>query len=45
LSQAAPNGNSVRYELVQGDPKLVTLAAKSLGFGSWTDQLLVTRRR
>lgn len=40
LSHATPNGNSVRYELVHGDPSLVPLAAKSLGFKSWSNHLL-----
>ena len=43
LSHAAPNGRSVRYELVRGDPSLVSLAAESLGFASWGDQLLTAR--
>jgi hypothetical protein len=45
LSHAAPNGNSVRYEMVYGDPSLVPLAAKSLGFKSWSNHLLKARGR
>jgi hypothetical protein len=45
LSRAAPNGRSVRYELVHGDASSVSLAAQSLGFESWSDQLLKARSR
>ena len=40
LSDPAPNGNSVRYEFIEGDQDLVALAARSLGFKSWSEQLL-----
>ncbi|RPI72064.1 MAG: N-acetylmuramoyl-L-alanine amidase [Ignavibacteriales bacterium] len=35
LRNAQPNGHIVFYDLVQGNPGLVPLAAQSLGFKSW----------
>lgn len=40
LSDPVPNGNEVRYEVVEGDAELVTRAARSLGFKSWSDMRL-----
>ena len=40
LIDPVPSGNSVRYEFVEGDQDLVALAARSLGFKSWSGQQL-----
>ena len=40
LKNAASNGFIVNYDLVQGDPKLVAIAAQSLGFKSWDNNRL-----
>ena len=40
LKDAVVNGHVVFYELVQGDHSLIDLAAQSLGFKSWDNNLL-----
>lgn len=43
LSDPAQGGHTIRYEFVEGDPDLVPLAARSLGFESWEDGVLEVR--
>ncbi|MCX6151102.1 MAG: N-acetylmuramoyl-L-alanine amidase [Ignavibacteriales bacterium] len=40
LKDAVQDGHIIFYELVQGDPKLIALAAQSLGFKSWENNRL-----